>query len=255
MKNLANAGRIFFGIGIAGLGTQQFIDAGFRPVIMAASPVWIHAAVWAYLTGAFLIFSGLLIAINKKIKPVWMLLGMLLFFFFVAFHVPFLLFINENSPKHLGLWTDPLKELALSGGALIMAGSFLEDTNENTESLIRVGSIFFAVMMIAFGLDHFYYAEFVATLVPAWIPGHLFWTYFAGVALIGTGVAIILKIKVSLVALLAGIMIFLWFVFLHIPRAISALYFTDKGNELTSVFESLAFSGILFVISASSKRT
>ncbi|MBS1915288.1 MAG: hypothetical protein JST87_03365 [Bacteroidetes bacterium] len=255
MEKLANAGRSFYGTGIAGLGIQQFIDAGFRPVIMAPSPSWIHETpVWAYLTGAFLIFSGALIAINKKIKPVWMLLGVLLFFFFLAFHVPYLLFINENSPRHLGLWTDPLKELALSGGALIMAGSFLDDNSENKANLIRLGSICFSIMLIAFGLDHFYYAGFVATLVPSWVPGHLFWTYFAGVALIGSGVAIILKIKLSLIAMLAGIMIFLWFIFLHIPRAIAAPYFTDKGNEVTSVFESLAFSGILFVIATKTKK-
>jgi len=34
-----------------------------------------------------------------------------------------------------------------------------------------------------------------ADYVPSWIPNHLFWIYFAGIALIGSGIAIILKIK------------------------------------------------------------
>ncbi|MDQ6903058.1 MAG: hypothetical protein M3139_08615, partial [Bacteroidota bacterium] len=80
-----------------------------------------------------------------------------------------------------------------------------------------------------------------------WIPGHVFWTYFAGVALAGAGVCIALKFKLKLIGLLLGIMLFIWFVILHIPRAIADPY-VDKGNEVTSVFEAFAFSGIAFVI-------
>jgi hypothetical protein len=111
-------------------------------------------------------------------------------------------------------------------------------------------------MLIVFGIDHFLYAQFVATLVPEWIGGNLFWTYFAAVALIGCGVALITKIKISLVSLLMGIMIFIWFLVLHIPRAI-AMPDVD-GNELTSVFQALAFSGVGFVLAyvySNPKRT
>jgi uncharacterized membrane protein YphA (DoxX/SURF4 family) len=107
--------------------------------------------------------------------------------------------------------------------------------------------------MILFGIDHFLYADFVSKLVPMWIPGQLFWTYFAGVALIGSGIGIILKIKLKLVATLLGVMIFLWLIMLHIPRAIADPY-GDKGNEVTSVFEALGFSGIAFVIAGGDNR-
>ena len=101
--------------------------------------------------------------------------------------------------------------------------------------------------MITFGITHFLYTDFVAKLVPNWMPFHLFWTYFAAVALIGSGVAIILNFKQQLVATLLGVMLFLWFILLHILRAI-AEPFVNKGNEVTSVFQALAFSGIAFII-------
>src|SRR4051812_9525369 len=102
--------------------------------------------------------------------------------------------------------------------------------------------------MIEFGYGHLLYTESVSTLVPVWVPGHIFWTYFAAGALIGSGVAIILKIKIELVSLLLSIMLFLWVILLHIPRAIADPY-TANGNEITSVFEALAFSGIALGIS------
>jgi uncharacterized membrane protein len=149
-----------------------------------------------------------------------------------------------------------LKELAFAGGSFVLAGSYVQEFPTNNiksslysflEKFIPAGLILFSVMMICFGIDHFLYTDFVATLVPAWIPGHVFWTYFAGIALIGSGLGMILRIKSFLVAWLTGWMLFLWFIVLHIPRAIADPQMA-KGNEVTSVFEALAFSGIAFVV-------
>src|SRR5262249_1971819 len=115
------------------------------------------------------------------------------------------------------------------------------------QGFVGAGRIFFAVMLICFGIDHFLYRQFVVTLVPGWAGAPYFWTYFAAIALIGTGVSIILNLKRKLVCLLAGFMLFIWFLVLHIPRAIQYPDM-DKGNELTSVFEALAFSGVAFLI-------
>jgi uncharacterized membrane protein YphA (DoxX/SURF4 family) len=101
-------------------------------------------------------------------------------------------------------------------------------------------------------MDHFLYTEFVSKLVPSWIPGSTFWTYFAAVALIGSGIAIIFRIMLKQVALLLGTMLFLWLILLHIPRAIADPHI-DKGNEVTSVFQALAFSGMAFIIAGMHK--
>lgn len=166
----------------------------------------------AYIAGAALVVAGAFICLGKKVKAVSLFLGGFLLLFFIIFHIPFLLFINQYSPLHLGLWTDPLKELALSGGAFIMAGFFKDGSNTPRnffplgmlEKLIPMGTIFFSVTMIAFGIDHFLYTDFVSTLVPGWIPGQIFWTYLAGAALIGSGLAILFKIQVKLISLLLG---------------------------------------------------
>jgi uncharacterized membrane protein YphA (DoxX/SURF4 family) len=83
--------------------------------------------------------------------------------------------------------------------------------------------------------------------VPSWIPWQYFWTYFAAVALIGGGMAIILDFRVRLFANLLAIMIFLWLILLHIPRAIADPH-SLNGNEITSVFEAFAYPGIALVL-------
>jgi len=263
IKILAGPARSFYGIGIAGIGIQQFIYPDFRPVIFPpAWPQWIHASpIGAYVTGAALITAGAFIVLNKKTKATSLLLGGFLFLMFIAFQCPFIMFIQPNLPYHLGLWTDPLKELALSGGAFVvarMSGDDPQAFRKNyllvvLEKFVPFRRIFFSITMISFGIDHFFYTEFVATLVPAWIPDHIFWTYFAAVALIGSGVAIILKIRLRPIALLLSTMLFLWLILLHIPRAIADPR-VDNGNEITSVFEALAFSGIALGIACTRRR-
>jgi len=253
MENLIRAGRGFYGIGIAGIGIQQFIYSDFRPVLLSYWPSSIPGlATWAYITGAALVLAGIIITFSKRARMVSLILGVFFFLLFVCFHVYYQVFLSPHDFQ-LGNWTNPLKELAFSGGAFIIAASFTEQKSlTGNKPLLVLGKIFFSIMLIVFGIDHFLYTEFVATLVPGWIPGHVFWTYFAAVALIGSGVCIMLNIKMKLVTLLLGIMLLLWFILLHIPRAIADPKM-DKGNEITSVFQALAFSGIAFLLSALSQ--
>jgi uncharacterized membrane protein YphA (DoxX/SURF4 family) len=254
METLVIAGRKAFGICLIALGIQGLFYGDFDPVFLPDASSWLplHTPL-AYLWSVILIVAGLLIVLEKKAKEVSLVLGGIFLLLFLFSQVPHLLFVDPNG-KSLGTWTRALKELAFSGGAFVVAGSYAHE-NIQPESqmilllnkLIPFGRIFFSITMIAFGIDHFLYGEFVAGLVPAWIPGHIFWTYFAGVALIGSGIAIIAKFQLKLVATLLGTMIFLWFIFLHIPRAIADPY-GSRGNEMTSVFQSFGFSGVAFVI-------
>lgn len=252
MNNLIIWGRIFYGLGIAALGLQQFQYSSIRPVISPEWPHWLQYPVFAYLLGILFIVSGILIIIGKMAKQASMFLGTVLLLFFLIFHVPNQLFIIPYS-FHFGLWTDALKELALSGGAFITAVSYSSAWNNSSmtmtysNKLFLAGKIFFAITMIVFGIDHFIYTDFVAGLVPLWIPGHIFWTYFAGVALAGSGIAIVFNFKIVTISLLLATMLFIWFIILHIPRAVADPG-GQKGNEVTSVFEALAFSGIALQI-------
>jgi uncharacterized membrane protein len=248
MENLIRTSRGFFGIGIAGIGIQQFIYSEFRPMLLAYWPSSIPGpATWAYVTGAALVLAGAVITFSKNARTVSVILGVCFFLLFLCSHVYYQIFLSPYD-FHFGNWTNPLKELGFSGGALVLAASFTKGKSfEANNLLMTLGRVFFSIMLIVFGIDHFLYTEFVATLVPKWIPGSLFWTYFAAVALIGSGICILLKIKIRLVGMLLGTMLLLWLVLLHIPRAIADPN-AGKGNEITSVFQALAFSGISFLI-------
>ncbi|HZX58700.1 MAG TPA: hypothetical protein VFE54_08240 [Mucilaginibacter sp.] len=158
---------------------------------------------------------------------------------------------------HLGDWENGVKDLTLAGGALVIAGCFPEKKESPFTrflgKLIPFGAILFAITIIDYGISHFLYAKEAADYIPSWIPAHLFWMYFCGAALLGSGIAIILKIKVRLFAFLLGAMIFIWFASLHIPRIIVSSA-ADLAGEIASACLALAYSGIAFVIAGPPKR-
>ena len=206
--------------------------------------------------GTLLVLAGTCIVFQIKTSPVSFLLACVLLLIFLFFHIPYEFMVNSNY-KHLVEWDNAEKELALAGGAFLIAGCFSEK-NEHPfgriwRRLMPFGAVLFAIPIISFGILHFLYTKEASTLIPSWMPGPIFWTYFAGVALIGSGIAIILKIRPGLIAALLGTMIFIWFVIIHVPRVIAAPV-TDLAGEIASAFLALAYSGIAFVIAGAAKK-
>jgi len=253
MEILIKASRISYGVMIVALGVQQVFYANFRPVILPPWPVSVPGQIICiYFFSAVLIVGGLAIAFDKKAKIAALILGALFILMIIFCQIPYEI-LRDPYYSNLGSWSAAMKELVFAGGAFVVAGSFLNTDNKPKnfismlEMLIPFGPAFFCITMICFGIDHFLYPAFVSTLVPNWIPGHLFWTYFAGAALIASGIGIIFRIKPKLSAMLLAAMIFIWLFVLHIPRAI-ADPITGQGNEVSSVFEAFGFSGIAYLI-------
>jgi uncharacterized membrane protein YphA (DoxX/SURF4 family) len=101
--------------------------------------------------------------------------------------------------------------------------------------------------MILFGCSHFLVTDFVAAMIPKWFGPILFWTYFCGVALIGSGIAIIFKIWIKPIAFLLSILLFIFFIFVHVPLAVANPYGVEQ-NEVVRAMEALIFSSTALVI-------
>jgi uncharacterized membrane protein len=257
MRNLPALGRIFYGIAIAGMGLLTVYYNKFPYMLIPPGHSWIPGLVMiTYIFGALLILAGAGIVFKIKTRSIALLLGSVLLLIFCFYFIPYQLIVSENY-MHFGDWENSAKELALSSGAFVIAGCF-SGKNETALTrflgkLIPIGVIFFSITIISFGVNHFLYAKEAADYVPSWVPAHLFWIYVGGVGLLGSGIAIILKIKRALAATLLGAMILTWFVILHIPRVVvsPAIY---MGSEITSALIALAYSGIAFVIAGTAKK-
>lgn len=117
----------------------------------------------------------------------------------------------------------------------------------NMEKSQTLGRIFVAVSLVVFGVQHFMYGGFVATLVPAFMPGRLFWAYFVGVAFLAAAAGILYKLMARPAATMLGVMFFLFVVLLHIPRIVGN---SSNGNEWTSGFVAMAMCGGAWILAS-----
>jgi len=85
-----------------------------------------------------------------------------------------------------------------------------------------LGRVSLAVPIAVFGAEHLTSPHEIMKLVPAWMPGKLFWTYFVGVALIAAGLSFIFRVGIRLSATLLGIMFFCFVAMMDLPSAIAA---------------------------------
>jgi hypothetical protein len=256
MNTITKTGCLFYTFATAAIAVQQMFYGDFCPIFFPPWPNPVLAYnLLAYLFSLTLIAVCFFITSGKNARVAALLLGGLLLLMLFLGQVPWEYLVFPHKKTHLGVWALPLKELAWAGGAFCIAGAFVPSITDNKspivaflERLIPLGPWFFSTTMILFGVCHLLYTEGIASMVPSWIPWHFFWTYFSTAALISAGVSIVLKVWIKMSSLLLGIMIFIWFVLLHVPGAIKQP-FADKGNLVFSAFSALAFSGIALVIS------
>jgi uncharacterized membrane protein YphA (DoxX/SURF4 family) len=240
MNKLAKIGRLLYGIGIAAVGMHQIIIRDFRPEILPPFPAWAHEhVVFPILTGIALVFAGISIA-GFGAKKICIYLGFFFLALIITCQLPYILFLSPVKPTHFEVWFGIGQELAYSGGAFVMAGSY-------SGKLKTMGRIFFSLLMIFFGCSHFVFPENVSAMVPKWAGAPMFWTYFVGVALIASGIAIIFKIWLKTAAFMLAGMLFLFFIFFHVPDAINNPS-DGHGKEIVRAILALTFCGIALVI-------
>jgi uncharacterized membrane protein len=89
------------------------------------------------------------------------------------------------------------------------------------DKIMPFGRLFFAIPMGVFGTEHMVDTVEIASLVPSWMPAHVFWTYLVGVCLIAAALSIILERYSKLGATLLGIMFVLFVAMMHIPNILA----------------------------------
>jgi uncharacterized membrane protein YphA (DoxX/SURF4 family) len=108
------------------------------------------------------------------------------------------------------------------------------------DKLILFGPLFYVTPLAAFGTEHFTLTKLIASLVPHWIPWHMFWAYFVGTCFILAPLSIVTRIQARLAASLVALTFSLFVVVMDIP---SFVRHPDNRFAATFALRELAFSG------------
>jgi len=114
----------------------------------------------------------------------------------------------------------------------------------------KTGRIFFALGLLALGIEHFVFQEFVVGRAPGWppsIPGQHAWAYASGAWFILVSIAIITGRKARTSCVVSAALVFLWAFLRHIPLVANDSFlfgtWTAAGKALVFTGGALAVAG------------
>lgn len=115
------------------------------------------------------------------------------------------------------------------------------------QKYIYAGSVLLGLCFIGTGLQHFIYLQFVATLVPAYMPVPVLWAGLTGAAMLLAGISFLLRRRTTLAALLLSVMMAGFIVMIHIPKLIAA---THDINNWIRAMQDLAILGTALMLTS-----
>ena len=137
--------------------------------------------------------------------------------------------------------------LVLIALALLAARNDIGDAN-GLDKVVVLANLCFAAPLAVFAAEHFGEAKSIMQGVPAFMPWHLFWTYFVGFALLAASLSIATHIQVRWSGLLWGIMMFSFVAMMDVPGAIAR-----HGDRIsvTLLLRELSFGGAGWILAGS----
>ncbi|HET6253858.1 MAG TPA: hypothetical protein VFE32_07280 [Puia sp.] len=89
-------------------------------------------------------------------------------------------------------------------------------------TLTKIGTIFYALVVGFFGINHFLEGTGMQKMVPSFLPGGVIWVYITGACLIAAAIAFLTNTKVRLAGLLLCLFLLLIVLTVHLPAVIHA---------------------------------
>ncbi len=240
---LLRSGYILFAFAIIGLGTQTFLCTG------SLQGSLIQSDSFGRIIGPLLAACGVGLLFKRTARAAAMALGTLLFLYALILEVPRYTTNLSSISSRTGVF-EPLSIAAL---AWLLPGS-----DATPSWLARASRYLLAVSLMVFGVDHFLALAPIGTLIPPWIPWHVFWIAFFGADFIVAGISIGLNIQLRWGAICIGLMFAIWVFTLHLPRTLFGLYGGSgprAPDEWSSLFIAIALWGGSWALARSPQNT
>jgi hypothetical protein len=251
---LASVGRAIFALAIIALGAENIVCAhgsfaslGPGSHSMPVLPFLPSIPRLVILFGVLWVACGVGLLTRRWLSASVYALGVTYIFWTLAHVLPKYIAL----PGDMGLRTVVFEPLALASIALLLPGPAATPGWLSLTCRIVV-----AVAMIVFGVDHFLALAGIGSLIPGWIPWHVFWIALFGVVFIASGIGIGLGILERWSWFGLGLMFAIWVITLHIPRTLG--FYNIPGaitdpDEWSSLFIAIGLWGGPWAMAANRK--
>jgi hypothetical protein len=210
---------------------------------------WLPAIPWlAYAFGLLLVACGAGLLRNRTARLSSLVLGGVLMVSALVLDVP----KSLAHPGNMSLRTGVFEPLAIASIAWLLPGLGAGHLWRN-----RISRYLLMTSLVVFGVDHLIALEGIGSLIPSWIPWHVFWVAFFGVGFIGAGLSFGFEVQRFWAGAGLGLMFCTWVLTLHFPRVMGWYGIPGAGhnpNEWESLFIAVALWGGFWALTGAPNR-
>ena len=218
MIRIASMGHAVFAVMMIVLGTVGFLDPD---LVSLWNPVSIHVPaheLLIHLIALIAVAAGVGLLVQRMAAMAASLLLATLSLWLLLLRLPNLFL----EPVFVASWSVfPL--VLMVAAAWVLYGWFASNWERKHLSFLRgknglrIARFLYGLCLIFFGIAHFVDVKDTVTLVPHWLPNHLFWAYFTGCAFLAAGLATLIGFCARLAVTLSALQLALFLFLVWIP--------------------------------------
>jgi uncharacterized membrane protein len=216
---IVSRGHGIFAMTAIGLGLVALLQGDFSPIWQPVPKRVPARETLVYLCALVSLGAGVGLLLSRTCAMAARVWLAYLLLWMLAFRVPALV----RAPSSQESWSGCGETAVMVAGAWVLYAWFAADWDRRHlrfatgEGGVRIARMLYGLALIPFGMAHFAYLKQTASLVPAWIPGHLAWAYATGCAFLVAGVAILTGVWARLAAALSALQMGLFTLLVWVP--------------------------------------
>jgi uncharacterized membrane protein len=215
---IASIGHAIFAVAMIGLGAVGLLHPDFVP-LWNPVPTGVPAhELFIYFGALISLTAGIGLLVPRMTAIAARLLLATLFLWLLLFRLPN--FLHE--PAFDACWSVfPLTVMLAATWVLYVRFAADWDRKHfrfvSSNDGLRIARVLYGLCLIFFGVAHFVDVKDTVSLIPHWLPGHLFWASFTGGAFIAAGIATLIGFCARLAAALSAFQLALFLFVVWIP--------------------------------------
>jgi len=120
---------------------------------------------------------------------------------------------------------------------------------DNT-TLSKVGTIFYALVIGFFGINHFLNGTGMQKMVPSFLPGGVVWVYITGACLVAAAIAFLIDKQTRLAGLLLALFLLLIVLTVHLPAVLHAPDSNARRFPMTNLIKDTGLAAAAILVAA-----
>lgn len=206
----------FYGLGAIAVGVVGIMWGDFALQWQPVAPWFPARTLLAYLFAAALVVAGVCVNDTRgRGETVFgaTALAALYAIVVIFMHGPMIV----QHPGSFANWSGAAEQATLFAGAMASYAWLTRRSAPGSAAVILMG-----VCLVIFGIAHFLYLDFTASMVPPWLPGgQKFWAAATGIGHLAAGVAFLTGVRARLAAVCVTAMFGSFSILIHLPLILS----------------------------------